>query len=57
MCGFRPSSFVVRYARIRRNKEAKMRLVTYSDGNGTHVGALHGDGVVALDSVAPDMLS
>lgn len=33
-----------------------MRLVTYHDGNGTHVGALRDNGVVALDSVAPDML-
>ena len=34
-----------------------MRLVTYSDAHGTHIGALQNDGVVALDAVAPDMLS
>ncbi|MBC8161580.1 MAG: fumarylacetoacetate hydrolase family protein [Roseiflexaceae bacterium] len=34
-----------------------MRLVTYRDGNRTHVGALREDGVVALDAVAPDMLT
>lgn len=34
-----------------------MRLVTYRDGSGTHIGALRDDGVVALDAVAPDMLS
>jgi hypothetical protein len=34
-----------------------MRLVTYQDGAGVHVGALRGDAVVALDSVAPDMLA
>lgn len=34
-----------------------MKLVTYQDGSGVHVGALRGDEVVALDSVAPDMLT
>lgn len=34
-----------------------MRLVTYRDQSGTHVGALREDGVVALDSVAPNMLT
>lgn len=34
-----------------------MRLVTYRDQTGTHVGALRDDGVVALDAVAPDMLA
>jgi 2-keto-4-pentenoate hydratase/2-oxohepta-3-ene-1,7-dioic acid hydratase in catechol pathway len=34
-----------------------MRLVTYRDSAGVHVGAVHGDVVIALDSVAPDMLT
>lgn len=34
-----------------------MRLVTYRDGNATHIGALRDDTVVALDAVAPDMLT
>jgi 2-keto-4-pentenoate hydratase/2-oxohepta-3-ene-1,7-dioic acid hydratase in catechol pathway len=34
-----------------------MRLVTYQDATGVHVGALRGAAVVALDSVAPDMLA
>lgn len=34
-----------------------MRLVTYQDSTGTHVGALRDDGVVALDSVASSMLA
>ena len=34
-----------------------MRLVTYQDSSGVHVGALRGAAVVALDSVAPDMLA
>src|ERR1043165_8085777 len=33
-----------------------MRLVTYHDGSGGHLGALRGDAVVALDAVAPSML-
>ena len=34
-----------------------MRLVTYRDETGTHVGAMRNDGIVALDAVAPDMLT
>src|SRR4029450_7471232 len=34
-----------------------MRLVTYHDGSGAHLGALRGDTVVALDAVAPSMLA
>jgi 2-keto-4-pentenoate hydratase/2-oxohepta-3-ene-1,7-dioic acid hydratase in catechol pathway len=34
-----------------------MRLVTYRHGTGVHLGAIRGDEVVALDAVAPDMLS
>ena len=34
-----------------------MRLVTYHDGGGAHLGALRGDAVVALDAVAPSMLA
>lgn len=34
-----------------------MRLVTYRDQEGTHVGALQGEQIVPLDSVAPDMLA
>lgn len=34
-----------------------MRLVTYSDQNGTHLGALRDDGVISLDAVAPSMLA
>src|SRR5262245_51339850 len=34
-----------------------MRLVTYHDERGTHIGVLRDDAVVALDAVAPDMLS
>ncbi|MDZ4720243.1 MAG: fumarylacetoacetate hydrolase family protein [Roseiflexaceae bacterium] len=34
-----------------------MRLVTYRDGDSVHLGALRGDQVIALDSVAPDLLS
>ena len=34
-----------------------MRLVTYRDESGVHVGALRDDTVVALDAVAPDMLA
>jgi 2-keto-4-pentenoate hydratase/2-oxohepta-3-ene-1,7-dioic acid hydratase in catechol pathway len=34
-----------------------MRLVTYRDGDSVHVGAVRGDQVVALDSVASDLLS
>lgn len=34
-----------------------MRLVTYRDGAGVHLGALRGDEVVSLAEVAPDMLS
>lgn len=34
-----------------------MRLVTYRDESGSHIGALNGDQVVPLDSVAPDMIS
>jgi 2-keto-4-pentenoate hydratase/2-oxohepta-3-ene-1,7-dioic acid hydratase in catechol pathway len=34
-----------------------MRLVTYQDGASVRIGALRGDEVVALDSIAPDMLS
>src|SRR5689334_8293582 len=34
-----------------------MRLVTYHDGSGAHLGALRGDAVVALDAVAPSMLA
>ena len=34
-----------------------MRLVTYQDLTGVHVGALRGDVVVALDSIASDMLA
>lgn len=34
-----------------------MRLVTYRDESGVHIGALRGDDVVSLDSVAPDMLT
>jgi 2-keto-4-pentenoate hydratase/2-oxohepta-3-ene-1,7-dioic acid hydratase in catechol pathway len=34
-----------------------MRLVTYRDGGSIRLGAVRGDEVVALDSVAPDMLS
>src|SRR4029078_10094320 len=34
-----------------------MRLVTYHDGSGAHLGALRGDEVVALDTVAPSMLA
>jgi 2-keto-4-pentenoate hydratase/2-oxohepta-3-ene-1,7-dioic acid hydratase in catechol pathway len=34
-----------------------MRLVTYRDEGGVHLGALQDDHVVALDDVAPDMLA
>ena len=34
-----------------------MRLVTYRDESGTHLGALRDDTVVALDAIAPDMLA
>lgn len=34
-----------------------MRLVTYRDEGGVHVGALRDNSVVALDHVAPDMLT
>jgi 2-keto-4-pentenoate hydratase/2-oxohepta-3-ene-1,7-dioic acid hydratase in catechol pathway len=34
-----------------------MRLVTYRDESGTHIGALREDSVVSLDSVAPSMLA
>ena len=34
-----------------------MRLVTYRDADGVHIGALRDDTVVVLDSVAPDMLT
>jgi 2-keto-4-pentenoate hydratase/2-oxohepta-3-ene-1,7-dioic acid hydratase in catechol pathway len=34
-----------------------MRLVTYHDGSGAHLGVLRGDEVVALDAVAPSMLA
>lgn len=34
-----------------------MRLVTYQDESGIHLGALRDDTVVALDDVAPDMLA
>jgi 2-keto-4-pentenoate hydratase/2-oxohepta-3-ene-1,7-dioic acid hydratase in catechol pathway len=34
-----------------------MRLVTYHDGSGAHLGALRGEEVVALDAVAPSMLA
>src|SRR3954447_2823111 len=38
-------------------RRISMRLVTYHDGSGAHLGALHGDTVVALDAVAPSMLA
>ena len=34
-----------------------MKLVTYQDASGVHVGALMGEGIVSLDAVAPDMLT
>lgn len=34
-----------------------MRLVTYKDEGGVHLGALRDDSVVSLDHVAPDMLT
>jgi 2-keto-4-pentenoate hydratase/2-oxohepta-3-ene-1,7-dioic acid hydratase in catechol pathway len=34
-----------------------MRLVTYRDERGVHIGALRADHVIALDDVAPDMLA
>jgi 2-keto-4-pentenoate hydratase/2-oxohepta-3-ene-1,7-dioic acid hydratase in catechol pathway len=34
-----------------------MRLVTYRDESGTHIGALHDDTLVVLDALAPDMLT
>lgn len=34
-----------------------MRLVTYQDSSGVHLGALRGDAVVVLDTVAPSMLA
>jgi len=34
-----------------------MHLVTYRDDSGTHLGALRGDTVVALDTIARDMLA
>lgn len=34
-----------------------MRLVTFRDPSGVHLGALRGNTVIALDAVAPDMLS
>ncbi|MEM8529234.1 MAG: fumarylacetoacetate hydrolase family protein [Chloroflexota bacterium] len=34
-----------------------MRLVTYRDSEGTHIGALKDSVVVSLDSIAPDMLT
>lgn len=34
-----------------------MRLVTYHDGSGAHVGAVKGERVVPLDAVAPSMLT
>ena len=34
-----------------------MRLVTFRDPSGVHLGALRGDTVIALDAVAPDMLT
>ena len=33
-----------------------MKLVTFQDANGTHVGAVQGAQVVALDEIAPSML-
>jgi 2-keto-4-pentenoate hydratase/2-oxohepta-3-ene-1,7-dioic acid hydratase in catechol pathway len=38
-------------------KENPMRLVTYHDGSGAHLGALRGEQVIALDDVAPSMLA
>jgi 2-keto-4-pentenoate hydratase/2-oxohepta-3-ene-1,7-dioic acid hydratase in catechol pathway len=34
-----------------------MRLVTYRDGDSVHIGAVRDDTVIALDSVAPDMIA
>jgi 2-keto-4-pentenoate hydratase/2-oxohepta-3-ene-1,7-dioic acid hydratase in catechol pathway len=34
-----------------------MRLVTYRDESGTHIGALRDDTIVVLDALAPDMLT
>ncbi len=34
-----------------------MRLVTYDDGKGTHLGVVRGDQVIILDHIAVDMLS
>lgn len=34
-----------------------MKLVTFQDGQGTHIGALRGDRVMPLDEIAPDMLA
>lgn len=34
-----------------------MKLVTFQDANGTHIGAVRGTQVVALDEIAPNMLA
>ena len=34
-----------------------MRLATFQDAQGMHLGAVRGSEIVALDGVAPDMLS
>lgn len=34
-----------------------MRLVTYYDGSSAHPGAVQGDQIIALDHIAPDLLS
>ena len=34
-----------------------MRLATFQDAQGVHLGAVRGDEIVALDGVAPDMLT
>ncbi len=34
-----------------------MHLVTYEDGTGLHVGVIYNEHVIALDSLAPDMLA
>ena len=34
-----------------------MKLITFQDNSGVHLGVLQDGGIVALDAIAPDMLS
>jgi hypothetical protein len=38
-------------------KRVKVKLVTFRDMDGMHVGALSGGNVIPLDEIAPDMLA